>query len=133
MIAANLGLLVTMVALGSLIPVLNHLLPTWDPYFLSAARYALAAPIFVLLLLVLEPRSRAVRAVASWRVWLLGAVFGGAAILAKISPSWLSTLIALFMLAAGIWFWRQLEKVPVEKVVIGASNVRVRGYHRQAE
>ena len=59
-------------------------------------------------------------------VWLLGAVFGGAAILAKISPSWLSTLIALFMLAAGIWFWRQLEKVPVEKVVIGASNVRIR-------
>ena len=74
MIAANLGLLVTMVAWGSLIPVLNQLLPTWDPYFLSAARYALAAPIFVLLLLVLEPRSRAVRAVASWRVWLLGAV-----------------------------------------------------------
>ena len=74
MIAANLGLLVAMVAWGSLIPVLNHLLPTWDPYFLSAVRYVLAAPIFILLLLVLEPRSRAVRAVALRRVWLLGAV-----------------------------------------------------------
>ncbi|HEX9745671.1 MAG TPA: MraY family glycosyltransferase [bacterium] len=57
-------------------------------------------------------------------VWLLGAVFGGAAILAKITPWWLSGFIATFMLFVGIWFWRKLDKIPVETVVIGASNVR---------
>ena len=40
MIAANLGLLLTMIAWGSMIPALNLLLATWDPWFLAAVRYA---------------------------------------------------------------------------------------------
>jgi len=60
--------------------------------------------------------------------WLLGAIAGGFGLLIKISPGWLGTLLAVFMLASGIWFWRQLEKVPVEAVVIGASNVRERRF-----
>jgi len=59
-------------------------------------------------------------------VWLLGAVFGAAGILAKISPGWLATLISVALLLAGIWFWRRLERIPVEDVVIGMSNVRQR-------
>jgi UDP-GlcNAc:undecaprenyl-phosphate GlcNAc-1-phosphate transferase len=57
-------------------------------------------------------------------VWLLGAVFGGFSILVKICPWWVSALITAVLLAAGIWFWRQLDRVPVEKVEIGAGNVR---------
>jgi UDP-GlcNAc:undecaprenyl-phosphate GlcNAc-1-phosphate transferase len=56
--------------------------------------------------------------------WLLGAVFGLAAVAVKASPGWLAGLIAVALLAAGIWFWRVLDRIPVETVVIGASNVR---------
>jgi len=57
-------------------------------------------------------------------VWLLGAVFGGMGVLVKISPWWLAALETIVLLAAGIWFWRQLDKVPIETVVIGMSNIR---------
>ena len=57
-------------------------------------------------------------------VWLLGAVFGGVGIAVKASPWWLAALLTVLLLATGIWFWRQLDKIPVETVVIGASNVR---------
>lgn len=59
-------------------------------------------------------------------VWLIAAVFGAFGILAKISPPWLGVIEAAFLIAAGIWFWRQLDKIPVETVRIGASNVRQR-------
>jgi len=58
--------------------------------------------------------------------WLLGAVFGGASIAIKLSPWWGASLITAFLLAGGIWFWRKLDLIPVEKVEIGASNVRYR-------
>lgn len=56
--------------------------------------------------------------------WVLGAIFGGLAILVKISSWWLASIITAAILLAGIWFWRQLDKIPVENVVIGASNIR---------
>jgi len=58
-------------------------------------------------------------------VWLLGAVFGGVGILAKISPPWLAILEALVLFGAGIWFWRMLDKIEVETVRIGMSNNRI--------
>ncbi len=59
-------------------------------------------------------------------VWLLAAVFGGVGILAKLSSPWLAGLEAVVLLLVGIWFWRQLEKIEVETVLIGASNIRER-------
>lgn len=57
-------------------------------------------------------------------VWLLGAVFGGVAILTKVCPSWLSTILAVVLLGSGIWFWRKLDRIPVERVKIGIVNSR---------
>jgi drug/metabolite transporter (DMT)-like permease len=74
MIAANLGLLLTAIAWGSLIPVLNLLIPQWDPYFLAAIRYALGTPVFLLLLLVVENGRLVPGPVSWWRLWLLGGV-----------------------------------------------------------
>jgi len=56
--------------------------------------------------------------------WILGMIFGGVAIAVKVGPWWLAMILAVALLACGIWFWRQLDKIPVEAVVIGASNVR---------
>jgi len=74
MIAANFGLLLTAVAWGSMIPLINILVGTWDPIFLSALRYLLGAPILLLLLWLFERGPLWPAGVAAWRVWLLGAV-----------------------------------------------------------
>jgi len=63
-------------------------------------------------------------------VWLMGAVFGGIAICAKISPWWLAAVLAIFILAVGIWFGRVLDKITVENVRIGASNVREKRHQK---
>jgi drug/metabolite transporter (DMT)-like permease len=74
MLGANLGLVLTMFAWGSMIPAVNVMVQTWDPYFLTAARYIAAAPILLLLLVLIEPGRRGGPSVASWRLWLLGTV-----------------------------------------------------------
>ncbi len=74
MLAANLGLLLTAIAWGSMIPVLNLLLAHWDPYFLSAVRYSLGAPILLLVLRLSEPGPLWPRGARTWRVLPLGAV-----------------------------------------------------------
>lgn len=77
MLTANLGLLLTMIGWGSMIPLLNLLFERWDPWFLAAVRYGAAAPL-LLLLLVLTERRRPPAQVAAWRIWLLGAIGIGA-------------------------------------------------------
>jgi UDP-GlcNAc:undecaprenyl-phosphate GlcNAc-1-phosphate transferase len=57
-------------------------------------------------------------------VWLLGAVFGAFGILAKVSSQNIALVLTVVLLAAGVWFWRQLENIDVEDVKIGASNLR---------
>jgi len=64
-------------------------------------------------------------------VWILGAVFGGCGILAKVVPWWAAVVVAVLLLGSGIWFWRQLEKIPVEDVVIGASNIREKKFQKE--
>jgi drug/metabolite transporter (DMT)-like permease len=78
MFGANLGLLFVALAWGSIIPALNLLLPVWDPYFLSAGRYLVGAPIFLILLRLFEPGPLLPRGVAQWRLWVLGGVGIGA-------------------------------------------------------
>lgn len=63
-------------------------------------------------------------------VWILGAIFGLFGILTKISPWWLALILTIILLGSGIWFWRLLDKIPVETVKIGASNVREKRFQR---
>ena len=74
MLAATIGLLVVAFAWGSIIPAMNLLLPVWDPFFLSAIRYLLGAPIFLILLRVFEPGPLIPGGVPQWRLWTLGGV-----------------------------------------------------------
>jgi drug/metabolite transporter (DMT)-like permease len=73
---ANVGLLVVAFAWGSQIPVLNELLQRWDAYFLAAARYVLAVPPLLAILLVLEPSGAILRPLRDGRIWLLGLALG---------------------------------------------------------
>jgi drug/metabolite transporter (DMT)-like permease len=54
-LAANAGILATVVFWGSQIPALTLLLERYDPYVLAAARYAVAVPVLWLVLKVHEP------------------------------------------------------------------------------
>lgn len=74
MLRANLGLLVTVFAWGSMIPCVNAMVPRWDPFLLTSGRYVIAGPIFLLIVLLVESRHGLGRALADWRVWVLGAV-----------------------------------------------------------
>jgi len=73
---ANIGLLVAAFGWGSQIPVLNLLFARWDPYFLAAARYVLAVPPLLAILLVLEPSGTILRPLRDRRVWLVGLALG---------------------------------------------------------
>ena len=77
-LAANLGLLLTTAAWGTMIPVLNLLLPRWDAFFLAAARYGLALPFLLLAVKLREPGRLVPAGVAPWRIVVLGAVGIGA-------------------------------------------------------
>jgi len=74
MLRANLGLLVTVLAWGSMIPCVNAMVPRWDPFLLTSGRYVIAGPLFLLIVILVESRHGLGRALANWRVWLLGAV-----------------------------------------------------------
>jgi drug/metabolite transporter (DMT)-like permease len=73
---ANLGLLITAFAWGSQIPVLTELFERWDPYFLAAIRYVLAAPLLLAILAVAEPGRAMLRPLIESRLWLLGLALG---------------------------------------------------------
>lgn len=77
-LGANLGLLATTAAWGTMIPVLNLLLPRWDAFFLAAARYGLALPFLLAALKLREPGRLLPAGVAPWRVLVLGAIGIGA-------------------------------------------------------
>ncbi len=74
MLAANLGLLFTAMTWGAMIPFVNALLATWDPYFLAAIRYVLGAPVLIVILLAVEPGPLLPRGVPLWRTSLLGGI-----------------------------------------------------------
>src|SRR5580765_4613031 len=74
MLRANLGLLVTVLAWGSMIPCVNAMVPRWDPFLLTSLRYVVAGPVFLLVVALVESRRSVAQALANWRVWALGAV-----------------------------------------------------------
>jgi len=78
MLRANLGLLVTVLAWGSMIPCVNAMVPGWNPFLLTSLRYVIAGPVFLLIVALLEPRRSVAQGLANWRVWALGAVGVGA-------------------------------------------------------
>lgn len=49
-----LGMILMAVLVGTMIPSLMVLLPLWDPLFLSAARYLVAIPMFLVVLLIVQ-------------------------------------------------------------------------------
>ncbi len=73
------GLLLLALLWGTMVPVVNHLLQRWDPYFLAAFRYLGAVPIMWAALSLVE-RRQATPAVppgaqaGGWRVWPLGII-----------------------------------------------------------
>src|SRR5262249_57531665 len=77
MLRANLGLLVSVLAWGSMIPCVNAMVPRWDPFLLTSGRYVIAGPLFLLIVVLVESHRGLGRALANWRGWLLGAVGGG--------------------------------------------------------
>src|SRR5215813_11285273 len=74
MLRANLGLLFTVFAWGSMIPCVNAMVPRWDPFLLTSLRYAIAGPVILVIVSLIESRHGFGRALANWRVWVLGAV-----------------------------------------------------------
>jgi drug/metabolite transporter (DMT)-like permease len=74
MLAANFGMLFCALTWGSVIPALSYLLGNWDPYLLAASRYALAAPLLLLLLRWSEGQVPWFAGMAGWRWWLLGTI-----------------------------------------------------------
>lgn len=74
MLGPVLGLMVVAFAWGSVIPAINLLLPVWDPFFLAAIRYLLGAPIFLILLRLLERGPLLPGSLPQWRLWVLGGV-----------------------------------------------------------
>ncbi len=102
MLAATLGLLVVALAWGSVIPAINLLLPVWDPFFLAAIRYAIGAPIFLILLRLREPGALLPRGVPQWRLWVLGAVGVGLfAPLFTLGIAHANPVVAAILSAAG--------------------------------
>ena len=72
--SGNFSLLFVAITWGTMIPGLNLLLHNWDPFFLASARYAFAAPILLLFLLLFDSHRRTPVHVPAWRLWLLGAI-----------------------------------------------------------
>src|SRR5215467_10377897 len=119
MLRANLGLLVTVLAWGSMIPCVNAMVPRWDPFLLTSGRYVIAGPLFLLIVVLVESRQGLGRALANWRVWLLIVGFAHtnpftAAVLSAMAP-------AINAAVAWIGFREPLERssLPAIALAIG--------------
>lgn len=74
MLVANLGLFLTVIAWGSMAPVVNELLKEWNPITLAAARFVLTSTVFLLWLRIAEGGFLG-RGSIPWRqVIILGAI-----------------------------------------------------------
>jgi drug/metabolite transporter (DMT)-like permease len=96
-------LLLLAVLWGTMVPTIAHLLKTWDPLFLAALRYLGGGPALLpALLLMGGGMGSRTRAVAPWRVGLLGAVgIGGYAGLFTFGVAHANPVTAAILTAAG--------------------------------
>ena len=128
----GLSLLFVALSWGTMIPALNLLLGTWDPYFLAAARYLLAAPILLACLYLREPLHRTVPPVAQWRIWLLGAVgIGSFAPLFTLGVAHANPVTAAIVGSTGpavgaIVAW-MFFRIPVDRATIPAIVLAILG------
>jgi drug/metabolite transporter (DMT)-like permease len=102
MIAANLGLFLTMLIWGGFIPVLNLVFDRWDPWSLAAIRYWIALPLLALVIRFNEP-GRLLPPDVNWRrVWLIGGLgFGGFGGLYTLGVAHANPITAAILSAAG--------------------------------
>ena len=129
---ANLGLLVTACAWGTLIPVINLLLPRWDALFLALARYALALPFLLLALKLREPGRLLPAGVAPWRLALLGAVgIGAFAALFTIGVAHANPITAAILSAGGpviaLFVTWLVDRTPVDRRLVPGIALVVAG------
>jgi drug/metabolite transporter (DMT)-like permease len=102
MIAANLGLLLTMLIWGAFIPALNLVFDRWDPWSLAAIRYWIALPLLGVLIRIVKP-GPLLPAGINWRkVALIGGLgFGGFGGLYTIGVAHANPITAAILSAAG--------------------------------
>ncbi len=74
LLAANTGLAATVVLWGTMVPLTERLLATYDPFLLAALRYLVALPVLVGFLVLREGTRLALRTVPWRRVHLLGGI-----------------------------------------------------------
>ncbi len=102
MIAANLGLLLTMLIWGAFIPALNLAFDRWDPWSLAAIRYWIALPLLALLMR-LGGSGPLIPVGVNWRrVALVGGLgFGGFGGLYTLGVAHANPITAAILSAAG--------------------------------
>ena len=102
MIAANLGLLLTMLIWGAFIPALNLVFDRWDPWSLAAIRYWIALPLLGLVIRLTAP-GPLFPSGTNWRkVALIGGLgFGGFGGLYTIGVAHANPITAAILSAAG--------------------------------
>ena len=122
-LGANLGLLATTAAWGTMIPVLNLLLPRWDGFFLAAARYGLALPFLLAALKLREPGRLLPVGVAPWRVLVLGAIgIGAFAPLFTVGVAHANPITAAILSASGpviaLFVAWLVDRAPVDRRLV---------------
>lgn len=111
MLWANAGLIVTVIAWGSTAPVVHELLKTWDPLVLTAARFVLTAPVFLIWLRLAEGSIGRGSAGLPWRpVIVLSLLLGGFATIYTIgirfaNPITVAIIGSAGPVAAGVIDW----------------------------
>ena len=63
--------------------------------------------------------------------WVMGLIFGIGGFAAKVSPWWLASLIAVALLAGGIWFGFLIDRIPVQAIKVSAIGGGKLLYHDQ--
>jgi drug/metabolite transporter (DMT)-like permease len=102
MIAANLGLLLTMLIWGAFIPALNLAFDRWDPWSLAAIRYWIALPLLALVMRVRASGPLLPVGVNWRRVALVGGLgFGGFGGLYTLGVAHANPITAAILSAAG--------------------------------
>lgn len=132
MLAPTLGLLVVAFAWGSVIPAINFLLPVWDPFFLSAIRYLLGAPVFLILLRLFEPGPLLPAGVRQRHLWMLGGIGAGVfAVLFTLGIAHANPVVAAIVSATGpitaAIVARAFFAIPLDRSVLPALVLAVAG------
>ena len=132
MLAPTLGLLVVAFAWGSVIPAINYLLPVWDPFFLSAIRYLLGAPVFLILLRLFESGPLLPAGVKQRHLWMLGGIGCGLfAVLFTLGIAHANPVMAAIVSATGpitaAIVARLFFAIPLDRSVLPALVLAVAG------